>query len=503
MKSSFVESPTRHSLIVGNRLLTTVCFVLACLVVETTAQLSWSEQRDVAPSGAGNLHPRIVLDAVGNPIVLFGQAGTGRVRIARWNGSQFVQSIVNDGTKPAFYENWAGPDIAAKGDTIYVVFKQTPEEKNHVYCCASFDGARTFAPPVRVDTIADSLSRFPCVAIDDAGNPLVGFMKFNATYEQSRWAVVRSVDAAKSFQSDTKASGFNDETICDCCPGSIIAGSGMVIMAYRNNASNIRDTWIGISEDGARSFKRGENIDNNGWKINACPATGPDVALVGDSLYSVFCSAASGKSRVYHSVSALHGAAPVKAPTIVTTASSVTLQNYPRLSANNRSLIEAWVQNENSRSYIMTNFTADRLKGYADAAQSVANADLGKLVNVDVAISNSTVYVVYQDDARGTIVMRSAPLTANAINDEQTAVQRGMNIRVSEEKSLDVELKAAECGAATMELWSEDGRCVARGQSQSGFYSFDVSQLSAGLYLVRVQMYDGHIVSRSVVLNFM
>lgn len=79
---------------------------------------------------------------------------------------------------------WMGPDIAAHGDTVYVVFKQSPEgsDSSHIFCARSFDGGQTFNTPVRVDNIADSLSRFPTVTTDDSGNPIIGFMKFNSSF---------------------------------------------------------------------------------------------------------------------------------------------------------------------------------------------------------------------------------------------------------------------------------------------------------------------------------
>ena len=117
--------------------------VLALATINAFGQtgITWGPPSDVAASSYGNMHPRIVLNGNGNPLVLFGSMD-GKAQFSRWNGTAFTMPMAQNPTNmPAFTASWAGPDIASKGDTVYIVFKDTPEDINHhIYIVRSFDG---------------------------------------------------------------------------------------------------------------------------------------------------------------------------------------------------------------------------------------------------------------------------------------------------------------------------------------------------------------------------
>lgn len=115
-----------------------------------------------------------------------------------------------------------------------------------------------------VDKIADSLSRFPTVATDKNGQPIIAFMKFNSNFRESRWVVTKSNDFGKSFSQDIKASNwFGSEEVCDCCPGTLISDGMNTVLMYRDNNKNIRDSWMALSKDGGNTFINACNVDNN------------------------------------------------------------------------------------------------------------------------------------------------------------------------------------------------------------------------------------------------
>jgi hypothetical protein len=63
---------------------------------------------------------------------------------------------------------------------VYVVFKATPEpDTSVIFISEDRSIQEQHFHPVQVDLIGDSLSRFPVVTVDDAGNPIVAFMKFD------------------------------------------------------------------------------------------------------------------------------------------------------------------------------------------------------------------------------------------------------------------------------------------------------------------------------------
>ncbi len=201
--------------------------VLAILfTIDLQGQVTWEPTIDVAASHFDNNHPRMTTDGAGHPVIIWGKGSD--IQFTKWNGTGFSQPIkLNPGGISVASAEWMGPDIASHGDTIYVVYKQIPENltTSHIWCMRSFDSGLTFDQPVRVDFTGDSLNRFPTVTTDPLGNPIVAFMKFNPSFGDARWVVTRSEDFGSSFLPDIKASGWSGPSshVCDCCPATIVA----------------------------------------------------------------------------------------------------------------------------------------------------------------------------------------------------------------------------------------------------------------------------------------
>lgn len=382
---------------------------------------------NIAPSASGNEHPRIVSDAAGNPLVLWGHVN--RAMFSRWNGSGFTTPVMlNPPTMTIAGASWMGPDIASHGDTIYVVFKQAPEDSDtcHIWCIHSFNGGNSFSPSVRVDNIGDSLSRFPAVTIDAQGNPIIGFMKFDPSFGDERWVVAKSTDFGSTFSIDVKASGWSSptSTVCNCCPGTVVCSGNTVAMIYRDNKSDIRNTWAGVSFNGANSFSGGMGIDGQNWYITYCPASGPDGVIIGDTLYSTFMSGASGMSRVYYSKSSLSAMTGSTGILLTGNILGLTGQNYPHIATNGTALAIVWPQVVNGNDQCILRFTNNILNGLPAGYDTV---DLDNVTNADVALTENKIYVVWEDDNSGTIKFRSGIFTpATGIHE----LSRGLSLSV-------------------------------------------------------------------------
>lgn len=414
--SSFLSGQTITQKIVSGILKYCLSFVFICqgLYVAAQSAITWDMSLTVAPSSSGNEHPRLALDRNGNPLLIWHHAS--RAMFARWNGTGFSTPVlVHPPSLNVAGASWMGPDITSYGDTVYIVIKQTPEnsDSSHIYCVSSFDGGTTFSLPVQVDNIGDSLSRFPTVTTDAIGNPIVGFMKFNSAFLDSRWAVSHSNDFGSSFSTDTKASGWSSPTsvICDCCPGAVACSGSTVAMLYRDNDSDIRDIWAGLSANEGTSFVRGMNIDQNYWYINACPATGPDGVIVGDTLYSTYMSAASGSSLVYRNASSLSSGTGSQGLPVTGMFSGLSSQNYPRIATDGASMAIVWKQRAGGTDQCMLQFAGD----LADVSTvSLDTVDQGDVTNADVVMANGKIFVVWEDDNTGTIQFRSGIYNATA-----------------------------------------------------------------------------------------
>lgn len=397
----------------------TILFVLIAFSAYSQSGITWSAVMNVAPAVYDNVYPRITTDAGGNPLVIWGRQSDESVFISRWNGTAFTTPLkINPSWLTVATQYWQGPHIAAKGDTVYVVVKRTPEalDTNHIYIMRSTDGGISFAAPSRVDFIADSISRFPTVAIDNAGNPIVGFMKINPNMSDARWVVAKSSDLGNTFSTDVKASGWSGggAMVCDCCPGSIISYDTIALMLYRDNLSNIRDLWAGISTDGANSFTQGMPIDQGNWMLMSCPSSGPDGVIINDTLYTAYMSGATGSNMVYMSaasVSAMTGAA---GSLLTGQFAGLNSQNYPRIAAAGNAIAIVWKQVVNGADQLALKFTGDIAAGLPASYDSV---DLNNVTNTDVALTNGNIFIVWQDDNSGTVRFRSGAIIPSAVDE--------------------------------------------------------------------------------------
>lgn len=372
---------------------------------DLSSQITWEETIDVIPTSSGSNRPRIVTDRTGDPLILWGNS-TDAI-FSRWDGTAFTAPIkLNPDNITIAAADWMGPEIAAHGDTVYVVYKQTPEhdESSHIWITRSFDGGVTFDPPVQVENTGLDKSRFPVVTTDDEGQPLVAFMRFNGSFGDARWVVTRSNDFGQTFTPDVLASGWSDplSDVCDCCPGTIQSSGNNVAVIYRDNNENLRDSWAGISNDGGLTFTNGVNVDQNGWMISACPSSGPDGVIIGDTLYSTFMNAASGKALVYYNNTSLTNL--TTPPSTPAPGSGQGLQqNYSRMASSGNAIAMLWRHTANFKTGLALMFTEDISNGFPGSFDTLA---YNFVTNGDVTMTSTDVLVAWQDNNTSQIKFR-------------------------------------------------------------------------------------------------
>ncbi len=337
--------------------------------------------------------------------MIWGRMSGEAVFFSKWNGTGFNAPVK---LNPTWFKiataSWMGPDIASNGDTVYVVVKRTPEssDTNHIYLLKSFYGGASFMQPTRVDFIADSFSRFPTVAVNSSGNPVVAFMKFNSSFLDSRWVVSTSSDFGNTFTADVKASDWNGpgDGVCDCCPGAIVQQGTISAMLCRDNQSNIRDIWAGISNNSGVSFTNGFSVDKNNRMIMSCLSSGPDSIIIGDTLYSVFMSAGAGSYRNYLSRSSVSTLSVGSVNNLTGNVAGLSQQNYPRIDHFGSAVAIAWKQTVSGTAQLSLLLTNNIANGFPSNYEIV---DLNDVTNTDVALSNGAVHIVWQDDNSGTV----------------------------------------------------------------------------------------------------
>lgn len=469
----------------------TLALVLVSIISFAQSNIKWNTANDISGSTYGNNHPRITLDGKGNPMVIWGRLNDEALLFSRWNGTIFTTPVkLNPTGMTVATAGWMGPDIASKGDTVYVVMKRTPEvsDTNHIFLMSSFNGGLTFSSPVRVDFIGDSLSRFPTVTVDETGNPVVAFMKFNSSFLESRWVVTKSADFGKTFSVDVDASGYSgaESEACNCCPGAIVTSGNVSAMLYRDNLKNIRDIWTGISTNNNTSFKNGFAVDNTKWMIMSCPSSGPDGAIIGDSLYTVYM----GDYKTYLSRSSISSGELVSVTKLTGNTTGIGQQNYPRIATNGKAAAIVWKQNVSGSAQLPLLFTNDITKGFAAAYEMV---DMNDITNADVAMNNKSVFVVWQDDKAGTIKYRSGIYaTATSISEIEKVgftmypnpASTVLNIQFDASANPYTAIKIVDALGATV-LYMHNPKNASA--------AIDISGLNSGIYFI--QLINNNVIS--------
>jgi hypothetical protein len=67
---------------------------------------------------------------------------------------------------------------------------------------------------------------------------------------------------------------------CSCCTESIACtADGHIYIVYRSDINNLRDIWLARSYDKGVTFQPALKIVSGDWNIDACPVSGPHIAL--------------------------------------------------------------------------------------------------------------------------------------------------------------------------------------------------------------------------------
>ncbi|MDQ3192542.1 MAG: T9SS type A sorting domain-containing protein [Bacteroidota bacterium] len=464
-------------------------FILLPLQAFSQLGLIWTDtivaNKDLA---FGNTRPRIVLANNDVPVISWGKATNQGVYASRLNGSAFGSAIkLTPNNMTAFVYDWAGPEMGSSGDTLFVAFKAQPENTGMIYLVRSINGGNSFSDTLRVSN--DNWSRFPAVAVEKGGNPVVTFMKFDPNFIDGRYTVSTSGDGGDTFNNDVEASTMAPGEVCDCCPAFIGVEQDYIFTLYRNNDNNLRDIWASVSTNGGTSFDVSADIDNSNWTIGGCPSTGPDAILANDSLIAVWTSGATGSSRVYLGVMDKNtlniGQNSILTPNVASTAN----QNYPKIAGNADTLGIVWQESHLGRTIVKFIYSVTGTTGLHNQEPDTVSVNLsGHQKNPDIEFSNGTFYFTWQDDNRKEVVYRSATLgILNGINKPEittkyTVYPNPANSRINIDFTNGFHLNKVR-----VTLFDYTGRIVFEKNINTKNEIISTEQFSEGLYVLIIE----------------
>lgn len=478
----------------------TIALFIFPFLLSAQQGIVWGDELTVADGSVyGNIRPRLTTDANENPIVLFGKSGAGDLFVSKLNGSTFSTPVqVNPVGFDTYLANWTGPDIAAKGDTVVVVFKAQPISTGNIYSVRSTDGGVTFSDTIRVDDYDAGETWMPALDMDNDGNPHVTFMTFAPTGGDERIAISHSSDAGLTYAPLQTVTPSVPGVACDCCPPELLTKDNYQLALFRNNESNIRDIWGALSEDNGTNFPSTANLDQLGWSISSCPSTGPHGVISGDSAYVVFASRASGAYRVYVSASGLSGGLTLNSVTMMTPPTSLSSdqQNFPRVSGANDTIVMIWEEREMVDTDILAAVTTsgDMNELTSFKAQVNVNGD-GFQGKPDVYYRNGVVHAVYQDLESGNVIYRSGTVAdVTALNELSSS-----NVSVFPNPTNGTfSMVGLENNVSTCSLYSLDGNEVNLIKIGD---SYEIENAESGVYFVRIELTNGSRLTKRIVLS--
>ena len=440
----------------------------------------WYDPVTVADKTYGNLHPRVVLDKEHHPLVLWGDQN-GNAYIAKWKMNSFEQPAqINVPGHPVFTESWAGPEITNRSDTMYIVYKEMPEDKGHVFLKHSYDGGKTYSIETQVDDSSNYISRFPTVAIDPYGHPLVAYLRLDPGFTNPRFIVAKSRDLGESFVGEALVENYSGGKVSDCSPATVVESGNATAVLFRDNFNDLRNIWAGISTNTGVSFKRGVQIDQTNWMSKACPAQPPHGIIISDTLYTVYMSGAGDSALVYLGKTSVTNLSPSYKP-LTGSFTGLASQNYPRISNAGDATAIVWEQYVAGNSQICMLFTNDISAGFPQKPEKIAS---GMPANADVALAAGHIYVVWQDDSSGNIMCRVGSYKetiANKLLAENTTIT----------------LERAKSGKYFLVPLSDMASCMMVDAQGREFEMLDVKckkngckvfteELDAGMYIVKI-----------------
>ena len=141
----------------------------------------------------------------------------------------------------------------------------------------SLDGGRTFGPPLRINEDRPISHSFDGLAVLPDGTVLVSWIDGREGKPNPATFLARVTERGERVEQTERLDGDT----CVCCRVALAAGAGETVAVLWRKVfpGDVRDMVLGLSRDGGRHFAPPTRVRDDGWKINACPHRGGQVAV--------------------------------------------------------------------------------------------------------------------------------------------------------------------------------------------------------------------------------
>lgn len=357
MQKTFFRLSTR--LKIGNLLpafgLVPALAMLALAAVATAAELA-------ATNFASASCPSLTHDTQGHVVLSFIQEKNSQESVVAYaisddQGQSFKLPIEIPSSRGVYPHGESAPKLIfkASGEVIAVWGISNPRPANKysglVRYAQSFDGGKTFGKATAlVRDPAGVDQRYFDVAVLPSGE--AGITWLDSRKKSSKKGSSLYFAATRGRQ------GFQSERplyegTCECCRTALFVDHANGIhAAFRALLpGSIRDMVHMVSKDGGKTFSQPVLISADGWKLDACPHTGPSMAENKNGLHFAWFTLAGGTGGIFYAQSHDDGQSFTPRQNI----SSLASARHPQMAVfESGDLAIAW----------------DDVTGWGDAAQS-------------------------------------------------------------------------------------------------------------------------------------
>ncbi len=155
--------------------------------------------------------------------------------------------------------------MAARGDTVYLVWRSDRNTNSTIYFDKSTDGGNTWGTDVRI-TDSDSAAIMPALAVGQDGTIYVSWTDFRDYYATDRHIYfAKSINGGTSFLPSVRV--CNDHEAYQAFSSIAVNDSGLIFVAWedgRNSATQKLDVYCARSVDGGASFLSSVRVDDTG-----------------------------------------------------------------------------------------------------------------------------------------------------------------------------------------------------------------------------------------------
>ncbi|MBC7864291.1 MAG: T9SS type A sorting domain-containing protein [Bacteroidia bacterium] len=380
--------------------------------------LTWSNPIVVAAGTADPLNrPKIKLSLNNVPTVIWTEAiGPNILYCARKTGVNFAMPVAVAPALDPRSTMMDGPNMTVAGDTVYVIYSSPSSGVGDIYLSKSLNGGQSFSNPVMVND-PGNIPVLPWVSTSPGGNPVCAYMQLDLSWTNPRHVVSTSTNGGATFGSEVDGTLLAPGVVCECCPPSLASKGSKQVLLFRNNNSNVRDIWTGLSNDDGNTFTQSTDIDATNWMVMSCPSSGPEGIISGDSLIAVWMSASTGDERVHVGTMNINTMQSGFNNEINSVPGNY-LQNLPTIAGQGDTLGVVWQDFRNGNYDCMFSYSVSGASGL-DNQYFYIDSGMTAQYNVDVAYANGTFHFVYQDDTNNKIMYRTASFTSVGLAEMQ------------------------------------------------------------------------------------